>query len=99
MAIHQIGRLVHARAGARYPLILLIAVVAVAAVWIALADNLSTAWASRSAPIFPTSGLPASSYSKANPGHRTIALQHAAERNAFGGRDVPFFGWHYPPLF
>jgi hypothetical protein len=27
------------------------------------------------------------------------ALQHAAERAVFEGRDVPFFGWHYPPLF
>ena len=25
-------------------------------------------------------------------------LQHAAERAVFG-RDVPFFGWHYPPFF
>jgi glycosyl transferase family 87 len=27
------------------------------------------------------------------------ALQHAAERATFGGREVPFYGWHYPPLF
>jgi hypothetical protein len=27
------------------------------------------------------------------------ALQHAAEQRAFDGRNVPFFGWHYPPLF
>jgi alpha-1,2-mannosyltransferase len=27
------------------------------------------------------------------------SLQHAAERAVFDGRDVPFFGWHYPPLF
>ena len=27
------------------------------------------------------------------------ALQHAAERAVFEGRDVPFFGWHYPPFF
>jgi hypothetical protein len=27
------------------------------------------------------------------------ALQHAAERAVFGGRDVPFYGWHYPPFF
>ena len=25
--------------------------------------------------------------------------QHAAEIAMFGGRDVPFFGWHYPPFF
>ncbi|ABD89649.1 glycosyltransferase family 87 protein [Rhodopseudomonas palustris] len=27
------------------------------------------------------------------------ALQHDAERAVFGGRDVPFYGWHYPPFF
>lgn len=26
-------------------------------------------------------------------------LQHAAEVAVFEGRDVPFFGWHYPPFF
>lgn len=25
--------------------------------------------------------------------------EHAVEKATFGGRDVPFFGWHYPPLF
>jgi alpha-1,2-mannosyltransferase len=27
------------------------------------------------------------------------ALQHQAEKAVFGGREVPFFGWHYPPFF
>jgi hypothetical protein len=27
------------------------------------------------------------------------ALQHAAEKEVFGGREVPFYGWHYPPFF
>jgi hypothetical protein len=27
------------------------------------------------------------------------ALQHAAEKASFGGREVPFYGWHYPPFF
>lgn len=27
------------------------------------------------------------------------ALQHRAEMAIFGGRDVPFYGWHYPPFF
>ncbi len=27
------------------------------------------------------------------------ALQHAAEKSVFGGREVPFYGWHYPPFF
>jgi hypothetical protein len=26
-------------------------------------------------------------------------LQHAAEKAVFGGREVPFYGWHYPPFF
>ena len=26
-------------------------------------------------------------------------LQHAAEKAVFDGRDVPFYGWHYPPFF
>ncbi len=26
-------------------------------------------------------------------------LQHAEEKAIFGGRDVPFYGWHYPPFF
>ncbi len=39
---------------------------------------------------FTLLGDPASAY---NP-----ALQHAAEKAVFG-RDVPFYGWHYPPLF
>jgi hypothetical protein len=36
-------------------------------------------------------GKPADAY---NP-----ALQHAAEKASFGGREVPFYGWHYPPFF
>jgi hypothetical protein len=27
------------------------------------------------------------------------ARQHEAEQDTFGGRDVPFYGWHYPPFF
>jgi hypothetical protein len=36
-------------------------------------------------------GRPAAAY--------TPALQHAAEKAVFDGREVPFFGWHYPPFF
>lgn len=25
--------------------------------------------------------------------------EYAAEKAIFGGRDVPFYGWHYPPQF
>jgi hypothetical protein len=27
------------------------------------------------------------------------ARQHEAEKAVFGGREVPFYGWHYPPFF
>ena len=27
------------------------------------------------------------------------ALQHAEEKAVFDGREVPFYGWHYPPFF
>src|SRR5438445_561107 len=27
------------------------------------------------------------------------ALQHAEEQAVFGGREVPFYGWLYPPFF
>ncbi len=83
-----------------YSLILLaIAVIAMAG-WIAISDGLidrngkpigtdfSNVYA---AGELTWQGKPADAY---NP-----ALQHAAEKATFGGRDVPFFGWHYPPFF
>jgi hypothetical protein len=36
-------------------------------------------------------GRPAAAYAP--------AMQHAAQRAVFDGREVPFFGWHYPPFF
>ena len=83
-----------------YSLILLaIAVIAMAG-WIAISDGLidrngkpigtdfSNVYA---AGELTWQGKPADAY---NP-----ALQHAAEKATFGGREVPFFGWHYPPFF
>ncbi len=83
-----------------YSLILLaIAAVAMAG-WIAISDGLidrngkpigtdfSNVYA---AGELTWQGEPADAY---NP-----ALQHAAEKSSFGGREVPFFGWHYPPFF
>jgi hypothetical protein len=83
-----------------YSLILLaIAAVAMAG-WIAISDDLidrngkpigtdfSNVYA---AGELTWQGKPADAY---NP-----ALQHAAEKATFGGREVPFFGWHYPPFF
>jgi hypothetical protein len=83
-----------------YSLILLaIAVIAMAG-WIAMSDGLidrngkpigtdfSDIYA---AGELTWRGKPADAY---NP-----ALQHEAEKATFGGRAVPFFGWHYPPFF
>jgi hypothetical protein len=83
-----------------YSLILLaIAAVAMAG-WIAISDDLidrngkpvgtdfSNVYA---AGELTWQGKPADAYDP--------ALQHAAEKAAFGGREVPFFGWHYPPFF
>jgi len=83
-----------------YPLILLAAFVAAAAIWIALADGLidrtgqpigtdfSNVWAAGKLAL---AGEPDAPYD--------IMRQHAAEKAAFGGRDVPIYGWHYPPMF
>jgi hypothetical protein len=83
-----------------YSLILLAIAVVATAGWIAISDGLidrngkplgtdfSNVYA---AGELTWQGKPADAY---NP-----ALQHAAEKAAFGGREVPFFGWHYPPFF
>ena len=83
-----------------YSVILLAVAVLASAIWIALADGLvdrndkpigtdfSNVWAAGKLVL---DGRPEAPYDP--------VLQHAAEREAFGGRPVPFFGWHYPPLF
>ena len=83
-----------------YPLILLAAFVAATAIWIALADGLidrngqpigtdfSNVWA---AGRLALDGTPDAPYD--------ITRQHAAEKAIFDGRDVPLYGWHYPPIF
>ena len=83
-----------------YSLILLgICAIAMAG-WIALSDGLidrngkplgtdfSNVYA---AGTLTWQGRPAEAYAP--------ALQHAAEKAIFGGREVPFYGWHYPPFF
>jgi hypothetical protein len=83
-----------------YSLILL-AICAVAMVgWIAVSDGLidrngkpigtdfSNVYA---AGTLTWQGRPAEAY---EPAH-----QHDAEKAVFGGREVPFYGWHYPPFF
>jgi hypothetical protein len=83
-----------------YSLILLgISAIAMAG-WIALSDGLidrngkpvgtdfSNVYA---AGTLTWQGRPAEAYQP--------ALQHAAEKAVFGGREVPVYGWHYPPFF
>jgi hypothetical protein len=96
----QSGRWLTASRARGYSLILLgICAVAMAG-WIALSDRLidrngkpigtdfSNVYA---AGTLTWQGRPAEAYAP--------ALQHAAEKAVFGGRDVPFYGWHYPPFF
>jgi len=83
-----------------YSLILLAAYVLAIVGWIALSDGLidrngkpigtdfSNVYA---AGTLTWQGKPADAYSP--------ALQHDAEKATFDGRDVPFYGWHYPPFF
>jgi hypothetical protein len=83
-----------------YALILLgVCAVAICA-WIALSDGMvdrngkpigtdfSNTYA---AGTLAWAGRPADAYDPAR--------QHAAEKTVFDGRDVPFYGWHYPPFF
>ena len=83
-----------------YSLILLAAYVLAIVGWIALSSGLidrngkpigtdfSNVYA---AGTLTWQGRPADAYSP--------ALQHDAEKATFDGRDVPFYGWHYPPFF
>ena len=83
-----------------YSLILLGAAALAVAGWIASSDGLidrngkplgtdfSNVYAAGS---LTWQGRPAEAYEP--------ALQHAAEKAVFGGREVPFYGWHYPPFF
>jgi hypothetical protein len=83
-----------------YSLILLAVCALAAAGWIALSDGLidrngkplgtdfSNVYA---AGTLSWQGRPAEAYEPAR--------QHAAEKAVFGGREVPFYGWHYPPFF
>jgi hypothetical protein len=88
-----------ARARGYSRILLVISAVAVAG-WIALSDGLidrngkplgtdfSNVYA---AGALTWQGRPEQAY--------VPALQHAAEKAVFGGRAVPFYGWHYPPFF
>ena len=94
------GRWLTAERARGYSLILLGAYVIAVVGWIALSDGLidrngkpvgtdfSNVYAAGS---LTWQGRPADAYQP--------ALQHAAEMAVFGGREVPFYGWHYPPFF
>jgi hypothetical protein len=83
-----------------YSLILLVLSVLVFAGWIAVSDGLidrngqpigtdfSNVYA---AGALTWQGRSAEAY--------VPRLQHAAEKAVFDGREVPFYGWHYPPFF
>jgi alpha-1,2-mannosyltransferase len=83
-----------------YALIVLTLSLAIAVIWVALADGLvdrsgkpigtdfSNVWAAGKLVLDGESAAP-----------YDPVRQHEAEREAFGGREVPFYGWHYPPLF
>jgi alpha-1,2-mannosyltransferase len=83
-----------------YALIVLTLSLAIAVIWVALADGLvdrsgkpigtdfSNVWAAGKLVLDGKSAAP-----------YDPVRQHEAEREAFGGREVPFYGWHYPPLF
>jgi hypothetical protein len=94
------GRWLTAERARAYSLILLAFYAIAIAGWIALSDGLidrngkpigtdfSNVYA---AGALTWQGRPAQAYQP--------ALQHAAEKAVFAGREVPFFGWHYPPFF
>jgi Glycosyltransferase family 87 len=96
----QSGQWLTASRARGYSLILLSLCTMAMAGWIALSDGLidrngkpvgtdfSNVYAAGS---LAWQGRPAEAYEP--------ALQHAAEKAVFGGREVPFYGWPYPPFF
>lgn len=83
-----------------YPLILLVLSLAIAIVWVALADGLIDR---NGKPIGTDFTNVYAAGTLALEGRAEAAYdpvrQHAAEKAVFDGREVPFYGWHYPPLF
>ncbi|MGC2780419.1 MAG: glycosyltransferase family 87 protein [Bradyrhizobium sp.] len=98
-ALRSGGWLTPARIKSYSRLLLALTIVAIAG-WIALSDGLvdrngkpigtdfSNVYA---AGVLTLQGKSADAYDP--------PLQHAMEKAVFDGRDVPFFGWHYPPFF
>ncbi len=83
-----------------YPLIVLALVVLVSVVWIALSNDLIDRVGSPIGTDFTNVYAAGTQvWAGAAPDVYDPASQHAAEIAVFGGRTVPFYGWHYPPLF
>jgi hypothetical protein len=83
-----------------YSLILLVMTVAAMIGWVALSDGLIDR---NGKPLGTDFSDPYAAGTLVLAGHAADAyvpaLQHHAEMMVFGGREVPFFGWHYPPFF
>jgi hypothetical protein len=96
----QSGRwLTAARARAYCRMLLGLSALAVAG-WIALSDGLIDRNGKPLGTDFSNVYAAGSLTWQGRPGAAYVpAQQHAAEKAVFGGRAVPFFGWHYPPFF
>lgn len=83
-----------------YSAILLTACVLALSAWIAISDRMIDP---NGKPIGTDFSNTYAAGTLAWAGHAADAyvpsLQHAAEKAVFGGHDVPFYGWHYPPFF
>lgn len=83
-----------------YPRLLLAATALAVVVWVVMADGL----------IDPNGKPLGTDFSNVYSAGRMVLegqapaaydpeQHYAAQRQVFGGRDVPFYGWHYPPMF
>ncbi len=83
-----------------YSAILLAVCVIALTAWIAMSDRMVDP---NGKPIGTDFSNPYAAGTLAWAGHAADAYdparQHAAEKSVFDGRDVPFYGWHYPPFF
>lgn len=83
-----------------YGLIVLALVVLISAVWIAAAHHMIDRVGSPIGTDFTNVYAAGRQvWSGTAPAVYDPPSQHAAEIAAFDGRSVPFYGWHYPPMF
>jgi hypothetical protein len=94
------GRWLTAARARGYSLILLAICALAIASWIAVSDGLIDRNGKPLGTDFSNVYAAGSLTWQGRPGEAyEPARQHAAEKTVFGGRDVPFYGWHYPPFF